>query len=184
MKRISSLKLLSFNNHVDERGLFAETYSLKKYSGMGIDVEFVQDNFSFSRNTGTLRGLHFQFPPKAQAKLVSCIRGAIFDVAVDIRKGSPTFGKWEAYQLTPSNGKQLFVPIGFAHGFLTLEPDSEVIYKCSNYYDPEKECSILWNDPNLAIEWPLDRKPIVNEKDSVASAFKVLRTPFIYGVNS
>ena len=122
--------------------------------------------------------------PKAQAKLVSRVRGAIFDVAVDIREGSPNFGKWEAYQLTPANGKQLYVPIGFAHGFITLEPDSEVIYKCSNYYAPETECSILWDDPNLAIEWPVDKKPIVSYKDSVASRFKDLKTPFIYGVNS
>tara|TARA_B100001173_G_scaffold272727_1_gene251399 strand:- start:9 stop:563 length:555 start_codon:yes stop_codon:yes gene_type:complete len=184
MKRHQSLKLLSIANHIDDRGLFAETYSAKRYMGKGVDFEFVQDNFSLSRDAGTIRGLHFQSPPKAQAKLISCIRGAIFDVAVDIRKGSPNFGTWEAFKLTQTNGKQLYVPIGFAHGFITLEPDSEVIYKCSNYYAPEAECSIIWNDPNLAIDWPLDKKPIVSYKDSIASSFKDLRTPFIFGVNS
>ena len=184
MKRDQSLKLLSITNHVDDRGFFAETYSAKSYMGKGVNVEFVQDNFSLSRDAGTIRGLHFQSPPKAQAKLISCIRGAIFDVAVDIRKGSPNFGTWEAFKLTQNNGKQLYVPTGFAHGFITLEPDSEVIYKCSNYYAPEAECSIIWNDPNLAIDWPLDKKPIVSDKDSIASSFKDFRTPFIFGVNS
>ena len=121
----------------DDRGFFAETYNRKKYMELGIDIEFVQDNHSLSREVGTLRGLHFQAPPRAQAKLVRCGRGAIFDVAVDIRRGSPSFGKWEGYKLTAENGHQLYVPIGYAHGFLTLEPDSEIVYKCSDYYAPE-----------------------------------------------
>ena len=122
--------------HNDNRGYFAETYSHRKYLELGIDVEFVQDNHSFSREVGTLRGLHFQSPPHAQAKLVRCGRGAIFDVAVDIRRGSPTYGQWEGCELTAKNGDQLYIPVGFAHGFVTLEPDSEIVYKCSDYYAP------------------------------------------------
>ena len=118
---------------VDHRGFFGETYSLRRYAEMGIDVEFVQDNHSLSRAVGTLRGLHFQAPPAAQGKLVRCGRGAIFDVAVDIRRGSPTYGQWKGHELTAENGHQLYVPVGFAHGFVTLEPDSEIVYKCTGY---------------------------------------------------
>ena len=112
----------------DSRGFFAETYSRAKYLQFGINVEFVQDNHSLSKEVGTIRGLHFQAPPHAQAKLVRCGRGAIFDVAVDLRKGSPTYGKWEGYELSAENGHQLYVPVGFAHGSVTLEPDSEIVY--------------------------------------------------------
>ena len=118
----------------DQRGFFAETYSRKKYTEMGIDVEFVQDNHSLSYDVKTLRGLHFQMPPHAQGKLVRCGRGAFFDVAVDIRRGSPTYGQWVGYELSAKNGHQLYVPIGFAHGFVTLLPGSEIVYKCSDYY--------------------------------------------------
>ena len=170
--------------HSDHRGFFAETYSSRKYSELGIDDEFVQDNHSLSRDVGTLRGLHYQAPPHAQAKLIRCGRGAIFDVAVDIRRGSPTYGRWEGYKLTAENGEQLYLPVGFAHGFVTLEPDSEIVYKCSDYYAPETEGAILWNDPDIGIDWPIDVDPILSEKDAVATLLSELESPFIFGDNS
>ena len=170
--------------HGDHRGFFAEIYSCRKYSELGIDVEFVQDNHSLSRDVGTLRGLHFQAPPHAQAKLIRCGRGAIYDVAVDIRRGSPTFGRWKGYKLKAENGHQLFVPIGFAHGFVTLEPDSEMIYKCSDYYAPETEGAIRWNDPEIGIEWPTDADPILSARDAVAPLLADFESPFIFGENS
>jgi len=169
--------------HKDHRGFFAETYSRKKYLEYGIDVEFVQDNHSISKELGTLRGLHFQAPPHAQAKLVRCGRGALFDVAVDIRRGSPTYGKWESYELTAENGYQLYVPIGFAHGFMTLEQESEIVYKCSDYYAPETEKSISWKDPDIQICWPKLNKPILSKKDAAAPILEDFESPFIYGHN-
>ncbi len=168
----------------DGRGFFAELYNYNSLLEYGIDLEFVQDNHSLSREVGTLRGLHFQATPHAQAKLVRCGRGAIFDVVVDIRRGSPTYGKWEGYELTADNGNQLYVPIGFAHGFVTLEPDSEIVYKCSNYYAPETEGAILWNDPVIGIDWPIEAAPILSEKDATATLLADLESPFIFGENS
>ena len=168
--------------HGDSRGFFAETYSRQRYVEMGIDVEFVQDNHSLSRSVGTLRGLHFQATPHAQGKLVRCGRGAIFDVAVDIRRGSPTYGKWEGYELTADNGHQLYVPVGFAHGFVTLEPDSEIVYKCTDYYAPESEGAVHWDSCGIA--WPLSVDPILSDKDAVAPALVDFVSPFIYGENS
>ena len=127
---IETLKCIKPSRHEDHRGFFAETYNRRKYLDLGIELEFVQDNHSISKDAGTLRGLHFQSPPNAQAKLVRCGRGAIFDVAVDIRRGSPTYGEWKGYELTAENGYQLFVPVGFAHGYITLKPNSEIVYKC------------------------------------------------------
>ena len=176
--------LITPKRYGDHRGFFAETYSRKKYLEHGIDIEFVQDNHSISREAGTLRGLHFQNPPNAQAKLVRCGSGAIYDVVVDIRKGSPNYGKWQGYELTAENGYQLYVPIGFAHGFITLKPYSEIVYKCSDYYFPESEGSILWNDPNIKINWSQDHDPICSAKDAAAPLFKELESPFIYGENS
>ena len=176
--------LIKPNRHGDHRGFFAETYSRKKYLEYGIDIEFVQDNHSISKEVGTLRGLHFQAPPHAQAKLVRCGRGALFDVAVDIRRGSPTYGKWKGYELTAKNGYQLYVPIGFAHGFMTLKQESEIVYKCSNYYVPESEKSISWKDPDIKICWPKLDKPILSEKDAVAPILQDFESPFIYGYNS
>ncbi|MDA9318340.1 dTDP-4-dehydrorhamnose 3,5-epimerase [Octadecabacter sp.] len=169
--------------HGDHRGYFAETYSRRKYSELNIDDEFVQDNHSLSREVGTLRGLHFQSPPHAQAKLVRCGRGAIFDVAVDIRRGSLTYGQWKAYELTAENGEQLYVPVGFAHGFVTLEPDSEIVYKCSDYYAPETEGALRWDDPDIGIEWPLKGNPTLSEKDALAPLLKDFESPFIFGEN-
>ena len=178
------LILISPKRYGDHRGYFAETYSRRKYSEFGIDDDFVQDNHSLSRDAGTLRGLHFQAPPHAQAKLVRCGRGAIFDIAVDIRKGSPAYGHWEGYELTAENGEQLYVPVGFAHGFVTLEPDSEIVYKCSDYYAPETEGSVLWSDPDIGIDWPIGSDPILSDKDAVAPLLSDLESPFIFGENS
>ena len=180
----ASLIHISPQRHGDRRGFFAETYSRRKYYELGIEDEFVQDNHSLSRHVGTLRGLHFQAPPHAQAKLVRCGRGAIFDVAVDIRLGSPTYGKWQGYELTAENGGQLYVPVGFAHGFVTLEPESEIVYKCSDYYAPETEGAVLWNDPEIGIDWPTDADPILSEKDAVAPLLSELESPFMFGENS
>ena len=178
------LSLIIPQRFSDRRGFFAETYTRQKYLQMGIDVEFVQDNHSLSRDVGTLRGLHFQAPHHAQGKLVRCGRGAFFDVAVDIRRGSPTYGQWVGYELSAENGHQLYVPIGFAHGFVTLEPDSEIVYKCSNYYAPEAEGAMRWDDPDIGIEWPLTGYPILNEKDAKAPLLKDFESPFIFGENS
>ena len=177
-------KLIISCRHFDDRGFFAEIYSKKKYIAEGIDIDFVQDNHSLSLKAGTVRGLHFQKSPKAQAKLVRCVRGAIFDVAVDIRHGSPTYGKWEAHELTAKNGYQFYIPAGYAHGFLTLEPESEIIYKCSDYYSPETEGALFWNDPDIGINWPFNGEPNISSKDSSAPLLKDLRNKFVYGVNS
>ena len=182
--KINICILIKPNRHGDHRGFFAETYSRKKYLEYGIDIEFVQDNHSISKEVGTLRGLHFQSPPHAQAKLVRCGRGALFDVTVDIRRGSPTYGKWENFELTAENGYQLYVPIGFAHGFMTLEQESEIVYKCSDYYAPETEKSISWKDPDIKICWPKLDKPILSEKDAGAPILEDFESPFIYGHNS
>ena len=181
---MDNLKLIKPKRHGDHRGFFAETYSRRKFTELGIDIEFVQDNHSLSREVGTLRGLHFQAPPHAQAKLVRCGRGAIFDVAVDIRNGSPTYGKWEGYELTANNGHQLYVPIGFAHGFVTLEPDSEIVYKCSEYYAPETEGAVFWNDPEIDINWCTDTDPILSDKDAAAALLADFKSPFLFGENS
>ena len=171
------------HQQVRYRGFFLN-YMRKKISRIGYRNDFVQDNHSFSKKKNTLRGLHFQSPPYAQAKLVRCGRGAIFDVAVDIRKGSPTFGHWQGYELTAENGEQLYLPIGFAHGFLTLKPYSEIIYKCSDYYAPECEGSVLWSDPDIGINWPRLKDPILSVKDENAPLFKNIDSPFIFGENS
>lgn len=166
--------------HGDDRGFFAETYNRERYTALGVNAKFVQDNHSVSTEVGTLRGLHFQAPPNAQAKLVRCGRGAIFDVAVDIRRGSPTYGQWAGKVLSQENGKQLFIPEGFAHGFVTLEPNSEIIYKCSDYYAPEAEGSLRWDDPSIGIEWPLTSAPVLSAKDASALCLAGFESPFTF----
>jgi dTDP-4-dehydrorhamnose 3,5-epimerase len=156
----------------DHRGWFMETYSDTKFSEAGINLKFVQDNQSFSAAKGTLRGLHYQLNPKAQTKLVRCTKGGIYDVAVDIRKGSPSFGEWFGIELTAENKKQLFIPKGFAHGFITLTDDVEVQYKVDELYFPECDRGIIWNDPTIGIKWPLDIKPILSAKDEKAPLLK------------
>lgn len=165
----------------DHRGFFSESYSRAKLAAAGIDMEFVQDNHSLSREVGTVRGLHFQSPPHAQDKLVRCGRGALFDVAVDIRKGSPTYGHWVGFELSFENGHQLLVPAGFAHGFMTLQPDTEIVYKCSDYYAPQTEGALLWSDPDIGIDWPLAGiTPVISDKDAVATGLAGFDSPFTW----
>ncbi len=152
------------DRYEDERGFFSETYSRRALAEAGIEEEFVQDNHSLSVPQGTLRGLHFQTPPAAQAKLVRVVRGAVLDVAVDIRVGSPSYGQHVSSTLSAKDWNQLYVPQGFAHGFCTLAPDTEVIYKVSGYYAAEHDRGLLWNDPALGIDWPVP-DPLLSEKD-------------------
>ncbi|MGG0185087.1 dTDP-4-dehydrorhamnose 3,5-epimerase [Bacillus rhizoplanae] len=165
----------------DHRGWFMETYSDMKLNEAGIDLQFVQDNQSFSATKGTLRGLHYQLNPKAQTKLVRCTRGSIFDVAVDIRKGSPTYGQWYGIELSAENKKQLLIPKGFAHGFMTLTDDVEVQYKVDEIYAPECDCGIIWNDPAIEIKWPISIQPVLSAKDENAPLLKDAENNFVYG---
>lgn len=162
----------------DARGWFSETWSAARFAEAGIALNFVQDNHSFSADVGTLRGLHYQSPPRAQDKLVRCTRGAIIDIAVDARMGSPTYGEWVVEELTAQNGKQLLVPKGFLHGFVTLVSDSEVQYKVSDFYDAECDGSVHWD--SLGIDWGLSASPILSDKDLNAPAFDSWDSPFIY----
>ncbi|MGC1489328.1 MAG: dTDP-4-dehydrorhamnose 3,5-epimerase, partial [Albidovulum sp.] len=147
----------------------------------GIHYDFVQDNHSYSRDVGTVRGLHFQSPPHAQTKLVRCGRGAVLDVAVDIRKGSPTYGKWLGVELSADNGKQLLIPAGFLHGFATILPDSELLYKCSDVYAPDCDGAVRFDDPDFGIDWGIDpARAILSDKDSAAPLFKDFSSPFTY----
>jgi dTDP-4-dehydrorhamnose 3,5-epimerase len=163
---IDAVKLVRPRRFGDPRGYFVETWHRNRFAEHGIDVDFVQDNASFSRHPGTIRGLHFQRAPAVQAKLVRVVRGAVWDVAVDLRRNSPSFGRYVSATLTAEGGEQLFVPVGFAHGFCTLEPDTEAAYKVSGFYSPEHDNGIIWNDPAIAIEWPLGgNEPVLSEKD-------------------
>jgi dTDP-4-dehydrorhamnose 3,5-epimerase len=167
--------------HVDERGWFSEIFHEKRLHDIGIMCRFVQDNQSTSRRAGTLRGLHFQLPPAAQAKLVSVVKGRVLDVAVDMRRGSPTFGTYVSTELSAESGRQLYIPIGFAHGFLSLEPDVVVTYKVSDYYVPALDSGICWNDPDIAFPWPLkDADIIISDKDRRLPMLKQFASPFSY----
>ncbi|HBI34000.1 MAG TPA: dTDP-4-dehydrorhamnose 3,5-epimerase [Candidatus Moranbacteria bacterium] len=161
----------------DERGFFMESYSKKRLKDLGIEADFVLDCHSKSVTKGVLRGLHFQNPPYTQAKLVRVTKGAVYDVIVDLRKDSPTFGQWEGFELTDNNFYQLFVPRGFAHGFCTLVDDTEFQYKCDNEYTPSAEGAIIWNDQDLKIFWPIEN-PILSDKDAKAQEFKNFVSPF------
>ncbi len=178
----SPVKLLKPKRFADERGWFSETYNESHFLAAGITTRFVQVNLSLSRGAGVLRGLHFQTPPHGQAKLVRCVRGRIFDVAVDIRRGSPTYGRWVAAELSAERGEQLFVPIGFAHGFLTLEPDTEVIYKVSDFYAPECDGGIRWDDATIGVHWPLvdGAAPQLSPKDAALPTLAAFDSPFPY----
>jgi dTDP-4-dehydrorhamnose 3,5-epimerase len=165
----------------DERGWFSETYAEAKYAGLGVDVRFVQDNQSYSAQAGTLRGIHFQTPPHAQAKLVRCVRGAIMDYAVDLRRGSPTWGKWVAAELSADNGDQLYVPVGFGHAFVTLTPDTEVAYKVSDVYAPDCDGGVRWDDPDIGVDWPLPPSgPVLSDKDRALPLLGDFDSPFAY----
>ena len=177
--RLPDVLLICPQRFGDARGFFSESWNRKAMEAEGITIDFVQDNHSLSREVGTVRGLHFQSPPHAQAKLVRCGRGRIFDVAVDVRKGSPTYGQWVGEALTFENGKQLLVPAGFLHGFMTLEPDSEIIYKCSDYYAPDCDGAVKWD--TCGIEWPaVDATPILSDKDAAAQSLADFDSPFTY----
>lgn len=165
----------------DDRGWFSETYSEQALARVGINDRFVQDNQSFSAFTGTIRGLHFQRPPHAQAKLVRCPRGSIMDYAVDVRRGSPTYGKWVSALLSAENGSQLYVPVGFAHAFITLEPDTEVAYKVTDVYAPDCDGGILWSDVAVGIDWPLPvTGAILSDKDKSLPTLAEFNSPFDY----
>lgn len=167
--------------HGDDRGFFSETYNAKAFKDAGIDLEFVQDNHSYSASVGVLRGLHFQTPPFAQDKLVRVTRGSVFDVIVDIRKGSPTFAKWVGVEISARKWNQVLVPKGFAHGFVTLEPDTEFLYKVSNYYSKECDRSIRFDDPEIGVEWPVDLASVtLSAKDEAASLLKDTDTGFVF----
>lgn len=166
---------------MDDRGWFCETFSSARMAAIGIEASFVQDNQSWSRRRGTVRGLHFQRPPAAQAKLVSCLRGRILDIVVDLRTGSPTFGHHLAIELG-ENGDQIFIPEGFAHGFVTLTDDVLLSYKVSRLFDPGLDSGVAWDDPDLAIAWPLHgTEPILSERDRALPRLSVLESPFAYG---
>jgi dTDP-4-dehydrorhamnose 3,5-epimerase len=176
---IPDVILISPNRFSDSRGSFWETYSQEKFAAAGITSVFVQDNQSLSENPWTVRGLHAQASPFAQAKLVRVVRGDILDVAVDIRTKSPTFGKWVAARLSASNGRSLFIPRGFLHGFVTLERDTEVTYKVDAPYSKESELAVQWSDTTLGIDWGIERALVtVSEKDRVAPAFADFKSPF------
>ena len=164
--RIPEVKLIEFEKRSDERGYFSEVYAKTAFEAAGLEFDFVQDNHSFSIARGTVRGLHFQAPPCAQAKLVRVVRGAIYDVAVDLRRASPTFGQHVFAKISADNWLQIMVPAGFAHGFCTLEPETEVLYKVTSPYEPSADMGVLWNDPALAIDWPVTPdQAILSEKD-------------------
>jgi dTDP-4-dehydrorhamnose 3,5-epimerase len=165
----------------DQRGWFCETFRLDRFLPHIGKETWVQDNQSLSSESGTLRGLHFQLPPHPQAKLVRCLSGAIFDVAVDLRNGSPTYGQWVGIELSAENGKQLYIPEGFAHGFMTLEPNSMIFYKVSDYYAPDCDRGLAWDNPTIAIDWPLQgNKPILSGKDEKQPSLKEFQSPFAY----
>jgi dTDP-4-dehydrorhamnose 3,5-epimerase len=176
-----AVKLIRTRIHSDRRGWFSETYSREWLAQLGIDTVFVQDNSSLSKTAGVIRGLHFQRPPFAQAKLVRCVAGRVWDVAVDLRAGSPTYGQWVGHELTPENGLQLYAPVGFAHGFVSLEANTAVEYKVSQPYAPDSEGGLVWNDPDLALPWPLDgRDPLLSEKDLALPGLAGFESPFVY----
>ncbi len=177
---LSGVKILTPKRFEDHRGFFSESWSKKILAEHGICLDFVQDNHSLSRQAGTVRGLHYQAPPNAQDKLVRCGRGALFDVAVDIRKGSPTYGQWTGVELTAENGRQLLVPKGFLHGFITRLPETEIIYKCSDYYAPESDGAVRYDDPDIGIDWGVVGQVLLSEKDAAAPGLAEFDSPFVW----
>ena len=164
----------------DERGFFSESWNRKTLQDQGINIDFVQDNHSLSAAVNTVRGLHFQSPPHAQAKLVRCGRGVLFDVAVDVRRGSPAFGRWFGIELSAENGRQLLVPAGFLHGFATRAPDTEIIYKCSVFFAPECDGAVRFDDPPIGFDWGLRGPAILSDKDAGALMLDAFDTPFTW----
>jgi dTDP-4-dehydrorhamnose 3,5-epimerase len=178
---IPDLKLITPKKFGDNRGFFSEVYNARAMAELGIETEFVQDNHSLSVTAGTVRGLHFQTPPHAQGKLVRVVRGGIFDVAVDLRRGSPTYGRHVAVELSAANWMQFWIPPGFAHGFCTLEPNSEVVYKTTDYYSAENDGGIFWADPQLKIAWPnVAQEAVVSLKDARLPRLADFTSPFVW----
>ncbi|MCE8540080.1 dTDP-4-dehydrorhamnose 3,5-epimerase [Ruegeria pomeroyi] len=175
---LSGVLMLTPARFGDERGFFSETWNKARLAEHGIEMEFVQDNHSLSTRVGSVRGLHFQAPPHAQDKLVRCGRGVLFDVAVDIRKGSPTYGHWFGVELSAENGRQLLVPKGFLHGFVTRAPDTEICYKCTDYYAPECDGAVRWD--SCGIDWGIDGDPVLSAKDATAPALAEFDSPFVW----
>jgi len=176
---LPGLILLRPRRFGDTRGYFVETYNERAFQAAGITARFVQDNQSFSAKRGTIRGLHFQLPPAAQAKLVRVLHGSVYDVAVDLRAGSPRYGHWIGETLTADGGEQLFVPRGFAHAFCTLEPDTILAYKVDDFYAPASDSGLIWNDPTLAIKWPVPHDEVLlSDKDMKLGRFADFVSPF------
>ena len=176
---LSGVLILTPARHGDARGFFGESWNRATLRAHGINIDFVQDNHSFSERAGTVRGLHYQIPPHPQTKLVRCGRGRLYDVAVDIRRGSPSYGNWVGVDLSFDNGRQLLVPEGFAHGFVTREPDTEIVYKCSDHYAPDCDRALCWNDAEIGIDWGLEgTASILSDKDAAAPALADLDSPF------
>lgn len=178
---ISGVVLIKPKVFGDDRGFFMESYRKSLFHEHGITEEFIQDNHSKSTK-GVLRGLHYQLNPKAQGKLVRCVKGAVFDVAVDIRKGSPTFGKWVGYELSEENKQMLWIPVGFAHGFVTLEDNTEFLYKTTGEYAPDCDRGIKYDDPDIGIEWPLLDNLLLSEKDKIQPLLQDAEINFVYGL--
>ena len=178
---LPDVKRLAPRRFGDGRGWFSESWNAQRMADAGLDIAFVQDNHSYSADAGTVRGLHYQAPPMAQTKLVRVARGAVLDVAVDVRQGSPTYGRWVIEELSAENGVQLLVPKGFLHGFITLTPDTDVLYKVDAFYAPDCDGAIRYDDPDLGIDWgvPPD-KAILSEKDAAAPGFQDFFSPFVY----
>jgi dTDP-4-dehydrorhamnose 3,5-epimerase len=178
---LPGLKVITPSRFADERGWFSESWNRDRMEAAGLNYDFVQDNHSLSETKHIVRGLHFQTPPRAQAKLVRCGRGKLFDVAVDIRFGSPTYGHWFGVELSPENGKQLLIPTGFMHGFVTLAPNTEIIYKCSDFYSPDHDQTVRWDDPAIGINWHLDgHTPLLSDKDRGAPVLSEIDNFFTY----
>jgi len=178
--KLEGVKILTPARHGDARGFFSESWNSKRLAEAGLEYDFVQDNHSMSAAVGTMRGLHYQSPPHAQAKLVRCGRGVLFDVAVDIRVGSPTYGQWVGVELSYENGKQLMIPGGFLHGFVTRQPDTEIIYKCTDFYAPDCDGAVRWDDPAIGIDWGLTGEPLLSAKDADAPFLAELGSVFTY----
>lgn len=175
---LSGVLVLTPKRFGDARGFFSESWNRRTLAEHGITLDFVQDNHSLSAAVGTIRGLHFQAPPHAQAKLVRCGRGALYDVAVDIRKDSPTYGQWVGLELSFENGRQLLIPEGFAHGFVTRQPDTEICYKCTDYYAPDCDGALRWD--SCGIDWGLSGDPVLSDKDAAAPPLAAFDSPFAW----